>query len=362
MAIDINRVGWLPAFLEERETKRFLSNFFTMKRGGSFSGTKVAIDVKRFGEDVATVVKRSTGPNLNDVDVYTTKEFTPPSYDEAIQFKMDDLLARGVGVDPFTAAYVDYMVALIDYMVTGFAQIDAKIQRAVEIQASQVLQTGKLDLKDKNGVTTYKLDYKPKAAHFPDVTVSWSSTSSTKEKDLLALAKVIRGDCGLNCNILIMGETALSEFINDSTIQALADNRRIELINISPSMKESGATFYGVYKLGTYEFQLWAYPGTYKDPETGDTTEYVGTSNVIMLSDKTRLDMVASKVVQVFPPDPRVASLIPSRLVSRDAGLDITPNVYLTPNGAEVMGELRTNPLLVPVQIDGFGTLNTVAP
>ena len=54
-----------------------------------------------------------------------------------------------------------------------------------------------------------------------------------------------------------------------------------------------------------------------------------------------------------------MASIMPGRMVSSEEGFDVTPNLYCTPNGKQIMGELESRPLLVPVQIDGFGCLDT---
>jgi hypothetical protein len=77
MAVSITREGWVELFVQRRSPNMFLSRFFTVKPGGFYNGDKVAIDIQRFGEEVALVVQRCAGPRLNDLSVFTTKEFTP---------------------------------------------------------------------------------------------------------------------------------------------------------------------------------------------------------------------------------------------------------------------------------------------
>lgn len=359
MAVQIEREGWLQVFRQSRRPNGFLQRLFTVKPGGIYNGTKVAIDVQRTGEAVAIVVKQGAGPRLNDADVFTTKEFEPPAYGEAVPFNVNDLLQRMAGVDPMTAAYQDYAGQLLAYFINSFGLIDDKIVRGVELQASQILQTGTLDLKDENGVTLYSLDFKPKATHFPTAGTAWDQAGSTKLDDLKALAKVIRADGKVNPDRLIMGDAALSEFLKDEEVQKALDNRRIDVGEIAPEMADSGATFYGHVWIGAYRFQIWTYPDTYTDPQTELPVEYVDEGNVIMLSTRTRLDRTSARVPLPLGPDPRVASLLPGRVSSRENGIDVTPNVYCTPNGKQIMGELESRTLLIPVQIDGFGCLDT---
>jgi hypothetical protein len=360
MAVEITREGWLQLFTEMRSPNAFLSRLFTIKPGGVYNGAKVAIDVERCGEDVAVAIKKCTGPNLNDIDIFTTKEFEPPAYGEAFPLDVCELLNRMAGVDPYTAAYTEYAAQLVAHMAKGFKLIDDKISRAVELQASQILQTGILTLTNSAGDTVYTLDFQPKATHFPTTGTSWSTIATADPLgDLESLAGVIRADGKVDPDMLIMGDVALRNFLRNADVQAVLDNRRIEIGELRPEMRDSGATFYGHVWAGTYRFEIWTYPDTYKDPQTGSPTKYIDADKVVMLSSRTRLDMTAARVPLPLGPDPRVAGLLPGRMTSRPAGFDVTPNVYATPNGKQIMGELESRPLLIPVQIDGFGCLDT---
>lgn len=368
MTVEIIRTGWLPLFEQGRSPNLFLSSFFTLKEGGVYQGGKVAIDIMRTGEKIAVAIKKCTGPNMNDVEEWTTKEFEPPSYGEAFPVDVCDLIKRIAGVDPFTDAYNGYVASLMAKLTRGFILIDDMIKRAVELQAAQILQTGMLDLINKNGDTTYEVNFFPKASHFPQNGVTagygpvWSDTAnSTPLLDLQLLCKTVRSDGKLNPDMAIGGEGAINNFIRSDEVKELLDNRRITLGGIAPnqSMLDMGATFYGNLWTGTYNIQLWAYPDTYDDPVTGDATEYVNTSNIIVFSSKARFDMTSAEVPLPLGPDERIASLMPGRMTSTDSGFDVTPNLYPTPSGKQIMGELESCPLLIPVQIDAYGCLTT---
>lgn len=360
MAIELSRLGWLQLFTQRRSPSGFLQRMFTVKPGGIYNGKKVAVDIQRFGEQVALVVRQGTGPRLNDHDIFTTKEFTPPAYGEAVPFDVNDLLERMAGVDPFTAAGTEFAGQLIAYLVTGFSLINDKIIRGVELQASQILQTGILDLKDENGDTLYTLDFSPKATHFPTTGTSWSTVATADAiGDLESLADVISSDGKVTPNQVIMGRTALKNFFANAEVKERLDNRRMSLGEIAPRFVGSGVTFQGTVWAGTYQLNIFAYSAEFEDPQTGDPTRYIADDKVIMSSTETRLDMTSARVPLPLGPDPRVAGLLPGRLTDASAGFDVTPNVYTTPNGKQIMGELESRTLLIPVQIDGFGCLDT---
>lgn len=360
MTVSISRLGWLQLYTQTRGPSGFLQLQFSLKPGGVYKGAKIALDVERYGEDVAIAITKCTGPNLNDLDVFTTKEFEPPAYGEAFPLDVCELLDRMAGVDPYSAEGLDYSRQMANKMAQGFALIGNKITRAVELQASQILQTGILTLLDDEGATVYTLDFKPKSTHFPTAAIDWPDTNYDPIADLRALANVIRADGQVNPNRLIFGEVALTNFIANTNVQTLLDNRRMELGTINPRFATSGATFYGNVWIGSYMFEMWTYPATYKHPQTGVVTKYVTDDKVIMTSSTTRLDITSAVVPLPLGPDPRVAGLLPGRLTSIDNDFDVTPNIYATPNGKQIMGELESRPLLIPVQIDGYGCLNTI--
>lgn len=355
--MNLTRTGWLQMFTQLATPNMFLSRMFTVKPGGQYNGGKVAIDIERSGEDVAITVKKSTGPNINDVSIFTTKEFEPPAYGEAVPFDVNTLVNRMAGTDPFTAAYQEYAVSLNSYMLKAWMKIYNKIVRAIELQASQILQTGKLSLVDTTGAVSYELDFSPKATHFPTAGTAWASVGATPLADLEALAKIIRADGQINPDRLIFGDAALNAFLDDDAVQKKLDVKNYDLGMIAPGLMDSGATFYGFVWIGAYRFEMWTYPETFKHPQTGASTQFINSGNVVMMSSRTRLDKASASVPLPFAPDPRVADLIPGRMQSAD--FDVTPNVYLTPNGKQLTGELESCTLLIPVQIDGFGCLDT---
>lgn len=360
MTVSLQKEGMLPLFTQLRQPTGFLQRLFTFKPGSQYSGGKVFVDVMRLGEKVAIAIETCTGPNMNDISRFTTKEFTPPAYGEAFNMDACELLNRMAGTDPYTAAYQSDAGQLVAMMFRGFSEVDAMITRALELQASQILQTGILTLTNSAGDTVYTLDFLPKATHFPTTGTSWSAGGADPLADLESLAEVIRADGKVDPDRVIMGKVALKNFLANAKVQAQADIRRFSLIDVAPEMRDSGATFYGKFWAGSYEFELWTYPEVYEAISGGALTKYVEDDKVIMLSTRTRLDRASASVPLPIAPDPRVAGLLPGRLSSVAEGIDVTPNVYASNNGKQVFGELESRTLLIPVQIDGFACLDTI--
>lgn len=359
MSVELLREGWLELFEESRQPSLFLSRDFTVKRGGIYNGAKVAIDIQRFDDKVAPVVTEFTGPNLNDFSQYTTKEFEPPQLDEGAPVNVTDLINRLAGVDPYTAAYTTYAGQLQAILMRNFVQLEFKIQRHIELQASQILQTATLTLPGPDGNTAYTLDFHGKASHFPTVATGWSDPTSDPIADILPVCNAIQNDSGLIPDQLYLGDTALSNFLKNANVKEYLDNRRITAGELRPQYDGSGAVFWGFVWVGNFQLEIWGYSKTYKNG-AGSHVRYLQGDKAIIKSSQARLDKTFARPVMPLGPDPRVAGLLPGRVSSlENGGMDMLPNVYCTPNGKQIMAELESRPLLIPVQIDGFGCIDT---
>ena len=352
--------GWLG--LVERVFKKnfFLSTFFTFKPEYLFDGEEVSFDIRREGRPVAVVVKRYHGPNLNDYDEYTTKTLVPPSYNQGTTLDLATLNKRPAGMDPYQASRdVGYRAQMMAYVVRTLAALFDTIRRAVELQASQIMQTGTSTLVDANGDTTYAINFAPKASHFITVGTVWSNVAADIIGDLKGAADVVVADGKVTPNILLMGSTAFLEFLRNTEIKAIFDNRRIVPGTINPGLMNNGAVLQGNIAVGSYNFAIYTYPETYDDIQTGNSTEYLDAGKVVMLSSDTNFGLLFSTVVHPLPPNPQTEFLLPPTLTSTDNGFNVKPNVYPSESGEQIMATLKSNPLCVPFGIDEFACLTT---
>lgn len=357
MATGLFRKKMIEAYREMRAPDQFLSSFFMVRPGNISDSQEITVDVERWDEDVAPVVNVCEGPNFVSIDQFTNKTFTPPAYEEAMPFDCADLLKRNAGETEYGATDVSFQASLVSRILKGAVKLEQRIKRAIEVQASQILQTGILDLWDVTGNTKFTIDFKAKPAHFPTVTTSWSNGASDPLGDLESLADVIRDDSMIDADILIMGSSAFNNFIKHADVLEIFDNRSYAMGEIRPVAMGNGGKRQGRISIGNYMFEIWTYNGRYIDA-TNTKVKFVGDDNVIMLSTQTRLDKLFGGVPRAVSPDPRFADFLPDRISVPEA-TDFSPNIYSTPNGRQTILELCSRPLLVPTAIDGFGCLDT---
>lgn len=351
----------LAAYEQSAPPTLFMSGMFASPPQNFHNSESVEIDIIRSEEDVAIAIQDlSTGYRMNQADLYTNKEFVPPIFKEAITFNANTLLKRVAGNDPF--ADVSFQASLTARIMQGMPKPAAKIHRAIELQASQILQTGTVTLIDSSGASLYTLDYKPKATHFPQTAVTWGTASDTIIADIKNLCSVIRTDGLAKADEIIFGKTAWDAFVQDSNILALLDNRRMTLGGVAPEARGEGATFMGFVIISDCRLDMWTYDGRYKHQSTGTITEFMTPTKVIVRASGGRMDATFGNVPRIVPPDARVAPFLPTRISSRAGGMDLHPNAWIDQTGENLYAGVSSRPLLIPTAIDTYGCLNTVQP
>jgi hypothetical protein len=359
---DAHTKKMLREYVEQAPAPMFLSGFFRSPPENFHTTESVELDVERDGEDVAIVVQDlSVGGRKNESSLYTNKEFTPPIFKEEATIPAHKLLSREPGqhsnMEPVYSANALRRTSRV------MRKMDAKIRRSIELQASQVFQTGSVTLTDSDGTSLFTLDYQAKAAHMATVGTTWGTDGSTGDPlaDLASLLRTVRRNGKVRPTRAIFGESALQRLLANDDVKARLDNRRFELGEIAPAPAGADSAYrYGVLWVDTYPIEIWRYDADYIAPETGDLTPYVSDNNVIILGD-SRLDLTYGAVPRIGAPDPRALPFLPARLSGPGAGIDIHPNAWLSNDGQAVHLSVAARPLCIPTAIDTFARLTVVA-
>lgn len=355
---DASTIKLIEMYLEEASAPMFLSGFFRSPPENFHTTEEIEFDVMRDDEHVAIVIHDLTvTPRHNEATLYTNKRLKPPIFDEAGHISAYDMMKRQAGQNPFQSP--DLAANAVRQAFAIFRRLEKKIRRAIELMASQVLQTGVLTLTDAAGVAQYTLDFQPKATHIKTVTTAWAVDGTTGDPlgDMTSLASVVRNDGKGEPKRSIFGSSAWARFLANAKVQKALDVRRMEIGSIAPETRGQGATFQGRVWLGNYLHELWTYDGFYKHPQTGVLTPYIHPDKLIMLGDG-RLDLTYGAIPILVPPDQRVMPFLPPRIAGVDRGLDLTTNAWITPDNKHVMVSAGTRPLTIPTAIDTFACLD----
>jgi len=347
----------LKGYQSRRRPTMFLSGMFQAPAENFHNSEEVEIDIMRSEEDISiAITDLSTGARLNSEDDYTNKSFKPPIHKEAGSIPAHKLIKREFGQNPFES--VDFQANAIARGTRLVTKSGDKIARAVEQQASQVLQTGTVTLIDATGAAVYTIDYKPKTTHFPTAAVAWTSASSTKVKNIEDLANVIRADGLEDPDMLIMGERAYELFVADEDVKSKLDLRRGDMGRIVPiDMMGNGGIYRGTVDIGNYKYDIYTYAGRYKHPQTGVSTKFIQDDKVVIRSSNGRLDATFGGIPTIDR-DSRVPAALFTRLMDIEGVMDLQTKGWITADGETMWVQAGTRPLMIPTAIDTFGCLD----
>jgi hypothetical protein len=341
------------------EKMGFLSSFFVTEDEDIVDTEMVSIDIVRTDEDVAPVLRDlKTGAVAISEDLYTNKAVKPPVYSLERPVGIFELMKKQPGETEY-AAIGSWIGRLMIILKDSFVKMTNMIKYSIELQASQVLQTGQLSLTDEKGVAAYTLDYKPKATHFPSVTTAWTNGAGNPIGDINALMDVIRDDGLVDVANVIFGKTAWNDFMANADVKEALRRDGTGLGAIDPKLVGKGGKHMGFINIGSYRVELFTYNGSYKAFGSATKARFVGDNKVILLPDLSELDfrLVFGGIPSIGVEAP-FDQFLPER-VSVNGAFDFRPRVYRDQKGDTWVGEIKSRPICIPVSIDRFGCLTT---
>lgn len=343
----------------EMNKRGFFSTFFKTEAEDYVDTNTVEIDIERNGVKVAPYMKSiKTGKVLVSAENFNTKEYKPPLISLGYPVDLYQLMERQPGEKEF-AEVGSWMGRLFNKLKKSFVNMHKMVKESIEVQASQILQTGSLTLEDEDSKEAYTLNYPVKATHFPSVTKAWSDSGATPLADLESLCEVINDDGLRDPTTAIFGKNAWNNFIANEAVKEAIKTDGLHLGALNPAMKNRGGRYMGYVDIGTFRLDLWVYNDKYE--KIGATTKYnyMDPDKVIVLTDIEDLDFrcVFGGVPSLGMVEP-FTSIIPSE-VTYDGFMRVNNRVYRDEAQDTYVAETKSRPLCIPVSIDRFGCLKT---
>lgn len=340
----------------------FLSSFFKTTEEDYTDAEFIDLDIVRGSEEVAPVI-RNLGDGAIAIadDVFTGKSVKPPVYSLERPVNIFDLMKRQPGENEY-AAVGDWYGRLVNILKRAFVLMFGMLKRSVELQASQVLQTGTITLTDDQGVATYTLDFKPKATHIKTVTTLWSANGADPIADLETLADAIREDGFVDAKTAIFGIKAWEAFIkNDEVKSRVNTNIGLNLGALAPQLMNKGGKYQGFIELGAYRIDLWTYNGRYQEFGTKTPAKFIDDNKVIMLADYEDLDFrCVYGGVPSLGMDAPFSDIVPDS-VTYEGGIRFHNRAYKDQKANTYTAETTVRPICIPVSIDRFGCLTVLS-
>lgn len=266
----------VPAFLKDRY---FPTNAMT----DVFNTDDVLVDYRDGSKKAAPFVVPTVGGKIIDRSAFTTDRYTPPLIAPQRTLSIDDLKKRGFGEAIFNNVAPADREALIT--LRDLRELDEMTTRREEIMAAETLINSKCVMKQWDGSnydTTETIQFYSGGSNPYQYTPAkgWDTSEGVILQDLNQMVLMLTRK-GLAAEELVVSGDVADAIINNTAIQKLLDNNRMNLGGIAPLELPEGAAHIGTLNVFGKMIKIIAYVETYENDE-GTVTPYIPDGTVIL--------------------------------------------------------------------------------
>jgi hypothetical protein len=383
MSIDIYTTRAMAAALEVGKTPKNFLRTLTVGRPDEFSNTEqVDVDVKIGARRLAPFVNPNKGVSKAvDRIGFNTLTHTAPMIAEKRPITGGDLRKRMPGETVYTPQTAEQRAAQL--LTQDLKELDELIARREEWMCAQMaFNTGTVS--GVAGTSIHVLgddiDYYitfPRSAEMMDTaptaspahgladTVAptstqlanserWDQSTAHIVTQIRQMRRRFQKRNGMSPDYMVLGEDAADALLSAPSLvgqTGLLSTLRMDLGQISPDLRDNGATFIGSFK-GT-GIDLWAYDEWYIDPADGVEKALVPAKSILMGSSKSYVVMRygAVDVAEGVDDASRITSIAGRRI----------PESWINKEPAVRFVKVSSRPLVVPVQNDAFLTCQVLS-
>lgn len=266
----------VPAFLKDRY---FPTNAMT----DVFNTDDVLVDYRDGSKKAAPFVVPTVGGKIIDRSAFTTDRYTPPLIAPQRTLSIDDLKKRGFGEAIFNNVAPADREALIT--LRDLRELDEMTTRREEIMAAETLINSKCVMKQWDGSnydTTETIQFYSGGSNPYQYTPAkgWDTFEGVILQDLNQMVLMLTRK-GLAAEELVVSGDVADAIINNTAIQKLLDNNRMNLGGIAPLELPEGAAHIGTLNVFGKMIKIISYVETYENDE-GTVTPYIPDGTVIL--------------------------------------------------------------------------------
>lgn len=331
--------GLVAVYKERPKTTGFLRSFFPAKESMT---EKVSIEVRRGTEKIAVDVKKYDDGNLNIISKSTERLIVPPMYHEYIVANDHDLYQVTVGAMQ-TGQGETFFKQLVEGLAEDMGITVDKMERAMEKQCADVLETGVIQLANNTNI-----DFNRKSASMLAYAAGRDFSIGTVDPKAVFLTGLQflreKGKSQGSVYNAILGNDVLVALLNNPLFQKQGDIKDWSLDSIrEPQRNAVGGTLHGQISVGAYKVNLWSYPEVYD--VAGVSTPYVNDKKMILLPENPNFVLAFAAVPQLI----QNGGTIPQK------GAYLFSDYYDMRNTIHEM-HAKTRPVAIPVAVDQIWT------
>lgn len=287
-------------------TPLFLTDFcFPMREQSQTE--MVDIDIEKGSRKMAPFVSPIVEGYVVQRLGYSTKSIKCPYIKVKMPIRPGDVLNARQAGDVIYNSKITPTSRLMQMIARDLLYLRNIIDKRVEWMSSQMLQAGKITVTGDDVIGgDFEIDFGRDANATVTLTGAdlWNAATSVPLENLRTWRSAIKQRSNAYADYLIMGSSALNDFLSHADVLAVLDNRRMSFGNIQPQKRPDGAIYYGnIETWDIYGYDEWSADGA------GTLTALVPATGVIVGSSQARMtkhnaaiqDLRSLAVVEYFP-------------------------------------------------------------
>lgn len=240
----------------------------------------VTADFMAHNRALAPFVNRYMGGKLIEKTPFESRRYEPPMVAPRAVFRGDEAFERGFG--EVIGGNTDPDSRMAQLTARELNKHDLMVTRREEWMIAQLLTTGVITIVGEGVTDSIDLN------HTNQVVLSgtslWGQADAEPIMNLRDWKRQVIRLSGITPDTMVLGATAAKEFLKDSQVQSLLDNRRMNLGNVNPRDVPSGAIY-----IGTIEgVDIYEYPEWYIDDATGTEMPLIPDTAAILFPSAAR--------------------------------------------------------------------------
>lgn len=341
----------VDVYRERPAVTSFLRSFFPTVECDT---KEVSIQVQRGTEKVAVDIMRGTEGNRNTFSRSTEKIIVPPyfrEYFDATELDFYDKLFGQFNGEINENTFNNWLAAISEKL----GVLQDKIERAYELQCSQVLVDGIVTL-----VNGDNIDFKRKVASKVTVTTKWDNGASDPIGDFITGGTFLRTKGKAQGGVFntIFGASAYEALLNNTSVKERADIKAYaDMLSLrEPQRNAVGASLVGRLTTGSFVHNMWVYPEYYTD-SNGVDQPYIPAKLVISVPEQPRFKLAFGAVPMIFK-DPANAAL-PAFVTNVQAAYVI--GNYIDERTEKHIFDIKSAGIAIPTAVDQIYTMQVLA-
>ena len=322
--------------------RTFLKDTFFPKEK-TFVTESVLFDVKKGRRRMAPVVAPRVGGITVGREGFETKEIKAPRVAPQRPMTIDDLMNRGFG-EQLNSRKTPAQ-RQVELTADDLQDLNDYIARREEWMAAQTLFEGKVILKGRvsdsdDRVIEQVVDYGFTNKVTLSGTSMWSEDASNIVTQVRAWRLRVTKATGVAPDTLLLGEDAVTAYLNNKNLQKLMDNRRMNMAEVNPRIQDDAVTFLG--KLPGLGIEIYSYDEWYLDDE-GEEKPYIPAGAALLV--KAGSGAFAYGAVTQMDESTRRLTTTEGRAV---------PKRWTDVENDTTMLRLTSRPVPMPTDVDGW--------